>query len=216
MSLNVDDWKRVLDQPKNLGLKAGGGTGISALLVKVDQEKAGFNGEKLRGPKPAQDHGALLITALENLIRKCNEVITKHRKLFTTACEYLQKQVVEVANREIRTTREQIAEVVERKDREKAAKTAIDNICHHAQEAIPHVKDIHELITFWGKYKHDLLEKIGAYEHLIGRPGAYKNDIRRMESIAVIEPNAKAFEFLRNMCANEAKLMASVAITPYH
>ncbi len=216
MSLNAEDWKRVLDQPKNLGMKAGGGTGISALLVKVGQEKASFDGEKLRGPKPAQDHGALLITALENLVRKCNEVITKHRKLFTTACEYLQKQVVEVANREIRTTREQVAEIVGRKDKEKSAKTAIDEVCKHAEGAIPHAKDIHELIPLWAKYKHDVLAKIGAYEQLIGRPGAYKNDIRRMESIAVIEANAKAFEFLRNMCANEARLMGSVLITPYH
>ena len=46
MSLKEADWKAVLNQPKNLGLKAGGGTGIGAALIKVERSERMFHDHK--------------------------------------------------------------------------------------------------------------------------------------------------------------------------
>jgi hypothetical protein len=91
MSLSVDNWKKVLDQPKNLALKAGGGTGISDALRKVKAAEDKFTANKT-------DMNALAITlALDELQKQCDKVIAKQGKLFTTACDYLKTVKTEAA-----------------------------------------------------------------------------------------------------------------------
>jgi len=90
MSLSPVEWKTVLDKPKNLGLKAVG-TGVSKVLtdcqtamnehVKNVMDKAGR--DKLKASFQAVDS-------------KCDEVIKKHEKLFTEACNHLKKVKVSV------------------------------------------------------------------------------------------------------------------------
>jgi hypothetical protein len=95
MSLKESDWKAVLDQAKNAGLKAGGGTGISAALRKVADKERNLDNNK------SNQTYAELHAALSELIQLCGGVITKHKKLFTTACDYLDKQVRASATRRL-------------------------------------------------------------------------------------------------------------------
>lgn len=83
MSLSRDGWKKVLGQPKNLGLKALGGTGVSKLLDSVAKAE-----EQLEQQKSVA-HVQALREALNDAVNGCEETIGKHRKLYTTACDYL-------------------------------------------------------------------------------------------------------------------------------
>jgi hypothetical protein len=83
MSLSYDEWKKVLDKPKNLGLKMVG-TGVSKTLnafqeAMNDHAKDIF--DKTNRDKVQQ--------SLKDVSKKCDEVIEKHQKLFTDACNYL-------------------------------------------------------------------------------------------------------------------------------
>jgi hypothetical protein len=215
MSLDVAEWKRVLDQPKNLGLKAGGGTGISELLRKVDQARAAFDVDKQRGASEAERQGGVFIKALEVLVQKSKEVKGKHGKVFTTACQYLDTQVVSAAERKIRETREIVAEIKNRERVLKEGKTGIETHCKAAKQQFEQAKDIQELLKLWATYKTGLLTKINQYENALGRPGAFRNDLTRMNGIRFDERNGPALDFWRKKLAAEAEMMSSPTVTPY-
>lgn len=84
----VDDWKAVLNQPKNLGLKAGG-TGISEAVRKVAAAEMEF--QKAKDPAKGQVVPRLadLLKALDDLANLCKKTIDKN-KAFTTACKHLE------------------------------------------------------------------------------------------------------------------------------
>ena len=93
----VADWKKVLDEPKNLGLKAGG-TGVSDSLRQVGGDEDLLELYKKNKPKEVPGQYKELDKALANLIKVCNDNIKKHGKLFTTACAHL-KEIVKVAEK---------------------------------------------------------------------------------------------------------------------
>jgi hypothetical protein len=84
----VEEWKAILNQPGNLGLKAGG-TGISEALRKVGDAEMDF--EKAKDPAKGQVVSALtdLLKALDDLVALCKKTIDKN-KAFTTACRHLE------------------------------------------------------------------------------------------------------------------------------
>ena len=85
MSLKESDWKTVLDKPKNVGLKAGGGTGISELLRKCDQAEKKYKANFL-GRQGVRGHGE----GLQGPGARCDTVVAKN-KAFSEACSHLKK-----------------------------------------------------------------------------------------------------------------------------
>jgi hypothetical protein len=85
MSLSEAEWKKVLDKPKNAGLKVVG-TGISKSLRDVQDAMKGHAGDALL-PR----YHIEMTKAFDALGKQCDAVINKHGKLFTEACAYLQK-----------------------------------------------------------------------------------------------------------------------------
>jgi hypothetical protein len=208
MSLLVSEWKKVLDQPKNLGLKAGTGTGVSKALEEVDKKKALYDGEKIAGAAKAAEAGAAFIKALEDLIKKCEEVIGKHRKLFTTACDYLKNSVIASANQRIKATRDEIAALQNEQKDAKTIKESLKHICTTAEQAFPQATDIHELMTLWAKFNSDIRAKSADYQHICG-PQNFNNDMKMLEQNRFGEANAPALETWRQRCARAAELIGS-------
>jgi hypothetical protein len=85
MALDVNEWKRVLDQPKNLGLKALGGTGLSKTLVTF---RTAFD---LYVDTKTLEHLNAAVVATEDVVKKTKEIVDRHSKVYTTACDYLSK-----------------------------------------------------------------------------------------------------------------------------
>jgi hypothetical protein len=93
MSLKEADWKAELNKPKNLGLKVIK-TGVSEALRNVEVWHENFQKDQTNVEK-----AEILSKKLMELRVKCLETINKHKKLYTTACEYLAK-VAEQAHHE--------------------------------------------------------------------------------------------------------------------
>jgi hypothetical protein len=160
MSLKKEDWKRVLDQPKNLGLKAGG-TGVSDLMEKLKTAEDDFaretslvNGQKVR-------------IALSNLQKRCNEVIKKHKKLFTTACTYLEGVVTEA------TARNKAVEDRERDVRDLGfAKQQFKEACTKADRALAILQiSSHDLEQLLDRLKLDIRPFLDRIPHASITPG---------------------------------------------
>ncbi len=82
-TLKVEDWKTVLDLPKNAGLKAFGETGISDLLRQHTEA------EKAYETKPSNDAADKVEDTLGAISLQCQAIVKKHKQVFVTACEYL-------------------------------------------------------------------------------------------------------------------------------
>ena len=83
----VEDWKKILNEPKNLGLKAGG-TGISEKIRQVGDREMEFEIAKRPGKNLMEGYNDLH-KELGQLIDLCKSTSDKHKKLFTTACKFL-------------------------------------------------------------------------------------------------------------------------------
>ena len=93
----VEDWKKILNEPKNLGLKAGG-TGISERIRFVADAELEIATAKGGGNISLTAAYADLASALNQLIDLCGKTGDKHKKLFTTACAWLDEHVKKPAN----------------------------------------------------------------------------------------------------------------------
>jgi hypothetical protein len=82
-----DEWSKILKEPKNLGLRAGG-TGVSETILKVGDAEMDYAKGKEPGGKFMETWNDLH-QALSNLVDLCKSTSDKHKKLFTTACKYL-------------------------------------------------------------------------------------------------------------------------------
>jgi predicted RNase H-like nuclease (RuvC/YqgF family) len=157
MSLKEADWKAVLDQPKNAGLKAGGGTGISGALRQVDAAEKAFQAQQTVA------HGTALDNALHALKTACEATINKHKKVYTTACDYLQQKVLTATANRMKALTGEMNEL-RKEEQEKAQrvqrKQALKGICDHALAAVRGAKDMNELNQVWTKFGADL-EKAG-------------------------------------------------------
>lgn len=152
MSLKRTDWKAVLDQPKNVGMKAAGGTGIGNALFNVEEAEKKFQAQQTVALGNALD------TALTTLKNQCDATVKKHKALYTTACAYLQTVSQEAANRmkalngELNVIRQEEQEAKLKQQR----RAALKGICEHALAAVRGAKDMKELNQIWPKFGTDL------------------------------------------------------------
>jgi hypothetical protein len=168
----VDDWKAVLNQPKNLALKAGG-TGVSESLRKVADAEMDFDKAKdlARGQIAAASND--LQAALTDLITTCKGVSDKHGRVFTAACKHLDAIREAAASRRSEAARE------------------VDQIRHGVGErcgtAIQHLKaarTMQELGTAWHAFVQDF------ESHGKGFP-SLRPHIATVKGHNVPDPNAK-------------------------
>jgi hypothetical protein len=100
-----DEWTAMLNKPKNLGLKAGGGTGISALLGSAHTADHAFP-PTLHVGQETMKHYRDLESALDALTKRCKEVSDKHKKLFTEACTLVDRIKADATSRKVQATTE--------------------------------------------------------------------------------------------------------------
>jgi hypothetical protein len=145
MSLNEADWKNVLNQPKNLGLKAGGGTGISKTLDTYQKAK-----QKLDQSKTVSN-ATDVTRALQGIVNKCDETIHKHSKLYTTACQYL-TGVKREAQEALGPANEQLNELREAQ-REKnimdGQKDRFEELCVKTLRDLEGARDANRVTALW-------------------------------------------------------------------
>lgn len=101
--LMLANWKKLLDKPKNLGLKAQG-TGISKKLEAVGKAEENF------GNSYTPEVGAKLVAALKELERHATAESGKH-KLFTEATKYLTEMAAEAKKRAVQVEKD-IKEII--------------------------------------------------------------------------------------------------------
>src|SRR5215470_7627793 len=94
MSLRKNDWKAVLDQPKNAGMKAFGGTGISAALENLATAEGDLH------EHATEENCRKAILRIHELRNKIDDTVKKHGKLYTTACQYLTHMKTEADQRD--------------------------------------------------------------------------------------------------------------------
>ena len=165
MSLKVDDWKRILNQPKNLGLKAGGGTGISGALDAYGKAEAKFDPEGDLDDNV--DHVRAAEKAAKDLKALCDSTVAKHKALFTTACDYLKQVSKEAEAAEqhfafrLKRGTEQQAQIA----KAKSAQHALSLYCHdEGFTKVDDCKTLDQLDAMWQKFGAALRTKIDAYE----------------------------------------------------
>jgi hypothetical protein len=139
----VDDWKAVLNQPKNAGLKAGG-TGISEAIRKVADAEMDF--AKGKDPAKGQIRAALsdLSTALTELIALCKKTSDKHKAVFTDASRHLDALAQAATAR--RTEAEHEVDELRK---------AIGAQCEAAEKRLKEAKTLQELATAWHSFVED-------------------------------------------------------------
>lgn len=132
MSLKESDWKAVLDQPKNAGLKAGGGTGMSKVLRDHAAAETTWAQQKSIGT------AAALERSLKAVGTQCDAVITKHGKVFTTACDYLKtvKQAAAARLKEVATEAAEVREQQYQRQRLEHLKETAKELCEDAKTRI--------------------------------------------------------------------------------
>jgi hypothetical protein len=154
--INENAWKAILDQPKNAGLKAGGGTGVSGALRKAVTARGTFDGQK------TEAHGQALDRALSELKTTCESTVKKHKALFTTACEHL-KKVIKAADDSMKALTADL-NVIRQEERERAQRAEsrknLKAVCDLALANVRKAKDMNELHTFWDAFAKGL-EKDG-------------------------------------------------------
>lgn len=133
----VDDWKAVLKQPKNAGLKA---TGISEAIRKVGDAEMDF--AKAKEPGKAMVEGLTdLLKALDNLVNLCKKTSDKSKTVFTTACQHLDGVRAAAVARRTEAARE-----VDQ------ARQAVGQRCEEASQQMRAARTVQELATTWREF----------------------------------------------------------------
>jgi hypothetical protein len=156
MALDVNEWKRILDQPKNLGLKALGGTGLSQTLVKF---RAAYD---LYVATQTAEH---LNAATEDVVKKTKEIVDKHSKLYTTACNYLKQvnqQAIAVKN-ELQKERVNLQNWEHFREEARTKQNEVMSACGVAEQEVKGTKNQQELNAAWVKFKNNYKTKVAAY-----------------------------------------------------
>jgi predicted RNase H-like nuclease (RuvC/YqgF family) len=152
MSLKVTDWKAVLDQPKNVGLKAFGGTGISEALRKAETAEVEFH------QHANEENGRKLDQALTQVRNLCDGVIKKHKTTFTTACNHLEKVKQSATTRQNSLTHEmnEIRERVRKEQERNRDRNNLRELCESTLKAVRDAKNMNELNQTWEKFQTGL------------------------------------------------------------
>lgn len=199
MSLRVEDWKRVLDQPKNLGMKAGGGTGISEALRKVREASNRFEEHK------AEPTAEAVVAALQALERQCDGVIGKHQKLFTSACEYL-KTVKASAAAAIQEWERKFARAhkyADTKHRAEELRAQMKATCASYLNKIESARNLETLRTLWSEFLQQFGHEFEAYRL---NPAAHDPDlVIAFEQARMYKPKEGQLETIQPQYTQKAK-----------
>jgi hypothetical protein len=183
MSLKESDWKAVLDQPKNLGLKAGGGTGVGAALKKVAVAEQAFAPAKAAHDASAVAKGGALHTALHETKTLCEGTVKKHKSLYTAACAYL-TTVAALAGDRMRAVDKELQEIQEEqheRSRVMECWSALHKDCIPAGEHIETAKNIEQLRAAWQVF-------VGKLE------GVVKDAVRDVPKLQTVVHEVKDFK----------------------
>jgi hypothetical protein len=99
-----NQWKTILEKPKNLGLKAGG-TGIGKLLEAARDKDNAMGTALNRGHETMKAYRELQ-AALNALGAQCKAISDKHKKVYTEACTFLDGVRQEATARNVQATNE--------------------------------------------------------------------------------------------------------------
>lgn len=138
----VEDWKKVLNEPKNLGLKSGG-TGISEQIRRVGDAEMDFAKSKEPG-KNTMEGFKDLNGALTDLIALCKSTSDKHKSVFTTACKFLDG-IKEAAT----TRRNEIVHELEQ------ARRAVGTKCAASLKRLKDAKNMEDFGTAWHAFAQE-------------------------------------------------------------
>jgi exonuclease VII large subunit len=145
MSLKLNDWKAVLDQPKNAGLKAFGGTGISESLRTLEALEHALHDHA------TEENCRKLDIHLIALGRLLDDTIKKHKKTFTTACAYLERVKTEAKQRE--TTLDDQRDEINLRENVRQEKRALKTYVEQTLNNVRHCRTMDELNTLWPKFQ---------------------------------------------------------------
>jgi len=137
----LEDWKGILNQPKDAGLKIGG-TGISEALRKVVEAEAAFEAAK----QPGREITSILAdldAALVSLETLCKKISDKSKAL-TTACKFLDGVKAEATARRSTAAREF-----------DAARKPVGGQCGERLKHLRAAKEIGEFARAWAAFAQD-------------------------------------------------------------
>ena len=165
-SLLEADWKKVLDQPKNGGLKLLG-TGVSKALRNLHDAEDDLK------KQPNDKNGRAVYAKLMELRTQIKTVTDKHRKTFTTACQYLD-DVKKLADARSSTLDDQMDEIRARDHlRERAAEFRA--LKDKALQEVRGAKDMNQLNALWKAFG----DKLGTFSHEFPK---LQNDINKIKA----------------------------------
>jgi hypothetical protein len=169
MSLKDSDWKNVLKQPKNVGLMAGGGTGMGKTLFAVEEA------EKKYAARITTASAKELENALKAVKTQCDIVINKHQKLYTTACNYL-KTVKQEADNRLRAVEAESKKVKDEEFEERRIGGLVEMV-----KAL--CADIKTTVNAGGNVQQTLANVIPRLEHIAQDIPKYKPIIAKLKAI---------------------------------
>jgi hypothetical protein len=145
MSLKRADWKAVLDQPKNAGMKAFGGTGIGKTLDDYERADAAFRGAKTVANGDTLEH------ALKAVQTQCEAVIKKHKAVYTAACKYLEgvKQLAGTELAEVIKELTALREEAYEKHRKEHMRSVVKELCTEAKSGVQNAGDSGGVAAVW-------------------------------------------------------------------
>ena len=191
---HVEEWKKVLNEPKNLGLKAGG-TGLSEKIRQVGDAEAEI-ALALKGRNVSVSEAyAHLSAELTQLISLCKSTSDKHKKLFTTACAFLDTRIKPEAEKRKSELQGELAEL----RKEVAAKLAA------LLQRMTNAKEIHEFGEAWAAFASEFSSHGKSFPHL-------KPFIAKVEALKKPEGNLEQvrppYMKLAQECKNASTAMA--------
>jgi hypothetical protein len=190
----VEDWKKVLNEPKNAGLKAGG-TGISEKVRFVGDHEAAIALAKKGSSLSLSGAYADLSAALTEVIDLCTKTSEKHKKLFTTACKWLDEHIKAAAVTRKGELQGELAAL------RKGVQTAVGVPLQHLTNA----KTIEEFAHAWAAFVTEFESHVKDFPHL--KPYAAKAKGAKAPE-GNLEQVGPAYLKLARECHNATTLMA--------
>lgn len=188
----VDDWKGVLNQPKNAGLKAGGGTGISEAIRKVADAEMDLAKAQQPGKAGLTTAVADLMGALDELVNLCKKTSDKHKAVFTSACQHLDTLRAAALARRTEVGREL-----------DEARNAIGDMCGVAIQHLRNARSIQELTTAWQNFVHNFETRAKGFPRLQANINSIKSH-RAPAATGVVDQERPALLKLAQDCQRAA------------
>ena len=188
----VDDWKAVLNQPKNAGLKAGSGTGISEAIRKVADAEMDLAKAQQPGKAGLVEAVTDVMTAADALANLCKKTSDKHKAVFTSACQHLDTLRAAAIARRTEVNREL-----------DEARNAVAELCGTAMQHLRNARSIPELTTAWENFVQNFEARAKGFPRLQTNINAVKSH-RAPAANGNVDQERPAFVTLAQGCQRAA------------